>query len=255
MKRVFLLLCCFGLLYWATGQTTLCISTNKTTSLIFPFAIKHVDRGSQSILAQQVKDVPTILLVKAANNSFNETNLSVITDDGSVYSFAVCYDVSPAVWVHYIPVNNKATTAMYANGILDNKRAIKHIKDRKPETVAEVTGIYVKNDVLFYQVSIENKSAIDYTIDFIRFFIRDKKKAKRSAVQEIELKPIYKVGNTISVFANTASVMVFALDKFTVPDEKELMLQINEKNGGRHFSIRIKNKHLMKAVTLPDYKK
>ena len=38
------------------AQTQLCISTEKTTSLIFPFAIRHVDRGSQSILAQQVKE-------------------------------------------------------------------------------------------------------------------------------------------------------------------------------------------------------
>lgn len=236
------------------GQTTLCISTDKTTSLVFPFAIKHVDRGSQSILAQQVKDVPTILLVKAANNSFNETNLSVVTDDGSLYSFIVCYDLKPSTWVYHLPVNNRATTAMYANGILDNQQTVKGVKDKKWQSTAEVTGIYVKNDVLFYQVSIQNKSSIDYTIDYIRFFIRDKKKGKRTAVQEIELKPIYTVGNLNKVAAETSSKLVFALDKFTIPDAKQLILQINEKNGGRHFSMRIKNKHLMQAITLPDYR-
>lgn len=254
MKKTFILICCIWLTCESTGQTTLCISTDKTTSLIFPFAIKHVDRGSQSILAQQVKDVPTILLVKAANNDFNETNLSVITDDGSLYSFAVCYDLHPATWVHYLPVNNKATTAMYANGILDNARTVKHIKDKKWQSVAEITGIYIKNDVLFYQLSIKNNSSVDYTIDFIRFFIRDKKKGKRTAVQEIELKPIYAVGNLNKVKAETTSKLVFALDKFTIPDAKKLILQINEKNGGRHFSMLIKNKKLMQATTLPDYK-
>jgi len=254
MKKNFvliLLLCCSILM---KGQTTLCISTDKTTSLIFPFAIKHVDRGSQSILAQQVKDVPTILLVKAAANGFNETNLNVVTDDGSLYSFTVCFDVSPKAWVHYLPINNKATTAMYANSILDNQQTVKRIKDKKWQSMAEVKGIYVKNDVLFYQVSIQNNSSIDYTIDFIRFFIRDKKKGKRTAVQEIELKPIYIVGNLNRVAAETTSTLVFALDKFTIPDAKKLLLQINEKNGGRHFSIRIKNKELMRAITLPDYK-
>lgn len=254
MKRNFVLICCLLLQSAAKSQTTLCISTDKTTSLIFPFAIKHVDRGSQSVLAQLVKDVPTILLVKAANNGFTETNLSVVTDDGSLYSFSVCYDLHPATWVHYLPVNNKATTAMYANSILDNVPIVKHIKDKEWQSKAKITGIYIKKEVLFYQLSIENNSSIDYTVDFIRFFIREKKKVKRTAVQEIELKPIYTIGNLNKVAAETTSKMVFALDKFTIPDAKQLKLQINEKNGGRHFTMRIKNKQLMKAVTLPDYK-
>lgn len=254
MKRIFILICCFGLAFVAKGQAKLCISTDKTTSLIFPFAIKHVDRGSQSILAQQVKDVPTILLVKAANTDFNETNLSVVTDDGSLYSFVVCYDLNPATWVHYLPVNNKATTAMYANGILDNEPVLKRISDKKWQSSAKVTGIYIKNDVLFYQLTVHNNSSVDYTIDFIRFLIRDKKKGKRTAVQEIELKPQYTIGNTTNIKANSKSVMVFALEKYTIPDAKKMLLQVNEKNGGRHFSLRIKNKELMKAITLPDFK-
>ena len=236
------------------AQTQLCISTEKTTSLIFPFAIRHVDRGSQSILAQQVKEVPTILLVKAASNSFSETNLSVVTEDGSIYAFDVCYDGKPVVLVHYLPINTKATTAMYANGILDNQPVTKGIEDHKWKTDAAITGIYIKNDVMFYQLSISNHSPVDYTIDLIRFYIRDKKKTKRTAVQENELKPVYIVGNTKLVKAKNNSVLVFALEKFTVPDAKYMAVQINEKNGGRHFLMRIKNRKIMKAVTLPDYK-
>lgn len=236
------------------AQTQLCISTEKTTSLIFPFAIRHVDRGSQSILAQQVKEVPTILLVKAASNSFSETNLSVVTEDGSIYAFDVCYEGKPGVLVHYLPINNKATTAMYANGILDNQRVTKGIEDHKWKTDAAITGIYIKSDVMFYQVSISNNSPVDYTIDLIRFYIRDKKKTKRTAVRETELKPVYIVGNTKLVKANSNAVLVFAVEKFTVPDAKYMAVQINEKNGGRHFTMRIKNRKIMKAITLPDYK-
>jgi conjugative transposon TraN protein len=236
------------------AQTSLCVTTDKTTSLVFPFAIKYVDRGNQSVLAQQVKDAPTILLVKAASKDFTETNLSVVTDDGSVYSFTVCYDVRPAVMVHYLPINNKATTAIYANAILDNKKSVKKISDHKWKTDAEVIGIYIKNDIMFYQVRIKNNSPIDYNIDLIRFYIRDKRKSKRTAVQDIDLKSLHTVGNIINVKSNTTSTMVFALEKFTIPDAKYMALQINEKNGGRHFSIRIKNRKIMKAVVLPDFK-
>lgn len=242
------------LMGFVNAQTTLCVTTDKTTSLVFPFAIRHVDRGNQNILAQQVKDMPTILLIKAATADFKETNLSVVTDDGSVYAFNVCFETRPVTWVHYLPVNNKATTAMYATGILDNPAHIKRLKDHKWKANLKVAGIYVKNDVMFYQLLLENKSPIDYSIDLIRFYIRDKKKAKRTAVQEIELKPVYTVGNVTKVKAHSKSVMVFALEKFTIPDAKYLAVQVNEKNGGRHFLIQVKNKNIMKAVILPDYK-
>lgn len=254
MKLLMSLIFAFCLVVAAKAQSLLCVTTDKTTSLVFPFAIKYVDRGNEYVLAQQVKDVPTILLVKAASKDFTETNLSVVTDDGSVYSFTVCYNSKPTSWVHYMPINNKATIAMYANGILDNPKSVKKLDDHKWKTDAEIIGIYIKNDVIFFQVRLINNSPIDYTVELIRFYIRDKKKSKRTSVQEIELKPQYTVGNTSNIKAHNSSVMVFALEKYTIPDAKYMAIQINEKNGGRHFSIRIKNKKLMRAVVLPDYK-
>jgi len=55
----------------------------KTTHLIFPYAIKSVDRGSPDILAQKAKGVENVLLVKAGRENFKESNLSVITADGN----------------------------------------------------------------------------------------------------------------------------------------------------------------------------
>ncbi|MDN3654132.1 conjugative transposon protein TraN [Ferruginibacter paludis] len=236
------------------AQTSLCISTEKTTSLVFPFSILHVDRGTQAILAQQVKESPTILLVKAAEKGFPETNLSVVTDDGSVYSFVVCYDNNPANWVYHLPTNKFATLATYANGILDNPRTMHGIKDEQWDIKAMVSGIYIKNEIMYYQLNITNNSPVDYDIDVLRFFIRDKKKGKRTAIQETDLKPLHISGNTSQVKANSTSSMVFALDKFTIPDAKYLAVQIMEKNGGRHLSLKVSNKKIMQAIILPDLK-
>src|SRR4051794_30412871 len=63
------------------------ITLNKTTILVFPYAIKGVDRGSADVLAQKAKGVENILLLKAGKENFSETNLSVITADGKLYSF------------------------------------------------------------------------------------------------------------------------------------------------------------------------
>ena len=254
MKRFVCLIAVSWLFVSAMAQTSLCITTDKTTSLVFPFAITHVDRGTKSVLAETVKEVPNILFVKAATKNFPETNLSVVTDDGSVYSFTICYESEPDKWVYKIAANQKATVSTYANAILDNGQTAHGIKDKRWNMLAQIRGIYIKENIMYFQLWLENNSAVDYDIDQLRFFIRDKKKAKRTAVQENELLPLHIAGNTTKVKANNASVIVVALDKFTIPDAKYLAVQITEKNGGRHLSLKINNRKIMKAIQLPDLK-
>ena len=68
------------------------VTFNKTVHLIFPAAIKYVDLGSADILAGKADGSENVLRVKAALRDFSrETNLAVITDDGSYYTFNVTY--------------------------------------------------------------------------------------------------------------------------------------------------------------------
>ena len=87
MKKLISLIASFGCIILAMSQaSSVCISAVKTISLVFPFPVTHVDRGSKDILVQQVKEAANILLVKAAARDIPETNLSVVTDEGSIYS-------------------------------------------------------------------------------------------------------------------------------------------------------------------------
>ncbi len=86
MKRIVGLMCACMVAVSGMAQTSLTITTDKTTSLIFPFPIRHIDRGTKDILVQQVKEADNILLVKAAAKDFPETNLSVVTG-GREYLF------------------------------------------------------------------------------------------------------------------------------------------------------------------------
>lgn len=238
----------------ALAQSSLCLATDKTTSLVFPFSIRHVDRGTKDLLVQQVKETDNILLIKAASKNFPETNLSVVTADGSIYSFVVCYDSKPSVWTYNMPVHYKATVATYASGIIDNARRMRGGKDRQWDMEVEVTGIYIKDDIIYYQLQLSNESPVDYDIELLRFYIRDKNKNKRTAVQENELMPVYMAGNTTQVKARNNNTIVVALDKFTIPDAKYFFIQMMEKNGGRHLQVRITNRKIVRAVSLPDLK-
>lgn len=249
MKQILFIL--IALLNAAFAQQPLSISTDKTTSLIFPFPIKYVDRGTRDILVQPVKEDERILLVKAANKQFAETNLSVVTGDGNVYEFTVNYTPQPSVLVLHLPPNKKATISAYANAILNNPpRRI--LKVEHGAVITKLSGIYIKDDVIYYQLEIHNHSPLDFDIELLKFFITDKKRSKRSSVQENELVPLYVAGNRSKVKAYNFSVIVVALDKFTIPDAKFLRIQLMEKNGGRHFNLKVYNQQILKARILPE---
>lgn len=253
MKRIVCMICVFGLLVSLQAQTSsIPITTDKTTSLIFPFPIRHVDRGTKDVLVQQVKEADNILLVKAASVKFPETNLSVVTGDGSVYSFVVTYTGQLEVPIYHLPPMKNATIATYANGILGNHRTMRGIRDRKWDMEVAIHGIYIKDNAIYYQLLLCNHSTIDYDIDLLKFYIRDKKKSKRTAAQENELAPLHISGNARLVNACDFSMIVVALDKFTVPDAKYLAVQVLEKNGGRHLLLKVNNNKIIKAVPLPD---
>jgi len=253
MKRLVCLICGCWIFVSAISQTSsLCISTDKTTSLVFPFSIRHVDRGTKDILVQQVKEADHILLVKASAKNFSETNLSVVTEDGSVYTFVINYEEKPAIWVYNLPESKKTTMATYANGILDNRRTLWGVRDNSWNIDAAVIGSYIKDDIIYYQLRIKNNSTIDYDIEVLRFYICDKKKGKRTAVQENELKPLHVSGNIAQVKSFNQNIIVVALDKFTIPDKKFMGIQIMEKNGGRHLMMKLNNKDILKAIPLPD---
>ncbi|MBA4057614.1 MAG: hypothetical protein C0490_23065 [Marivirga sp.] len=114
-----------------------------------------------------------------------------------------------------------------------------------------LNGIYVDDDVIFYQVQIKNKSNINYDIQSLRFFIRDKQKLKRTASQEDELLPLY-IRNEISkINGRTSASVIYALQKFTIPNAKTLDIELFEKNGGRNLKLRIDNQTIVKADRLP----
>ncbi|OJV98527.1 MAG: conjugative transposon protein TraN [Sphingobacteriales bacterium 44-61] len=219
---------------------------------MFPFPIRHVDRGTKDVLVQQVKEADNILLLKAGVKNFQPTNLSVFTADGSSYSFAVNFQEKPLIWIYEIPAQIETSVQTYASGILDNPRTMKGLRDRKWEMSFAITGIYIKANVIYYQLRLDNNSPIDYDIDFLRFYIRDRKKGKRTASQENEVKPIYTAGNTTCVKAIDENMIVVALDKFTIPDAKYLAIEINERSGGRHLLLKVGNRKIIQAVPLPD---
>ncbi len=63
---------------------------------------------------------------------------------------------------------------------------------------------------------------------------------------------MYAAGNIGKIMAGSTGTIVTVFEKFTLPDAKFLAIEINEKNGGRHLFMKVKNNKIIKALPLPD---
>ena len=239
------------------------ISEQMTTNLIFPHAIKSVDRGNRNILVQKAHEAENILQVRAESEALARSNLTVLTEEGGFYSFSVEYHTTPeAINLKILPseINatfflsssppNQSEIAQTAEQISRKNRSIPTKRQSRFLTGLELKGIYIDRDLLFFQFQLENQTNIPYDIDQFRLFIRDNKPSKRTASQELEQTPVATHGDTNRIAAQSSHSLVVALPKFTLPDQKHLKIELIEKKGGRHLCLKVKNKHLMQARTL-----
>jgi conjugative transposon TraN protein len=256
------------------------VSFNKTVHIIFPAAVSYVDLGSSDIIAGKADGSENVIRIKAAVQGFEkETNFSVITEDGSFYSFNVKYADEPeklnfemkdfihdgeavnrpnnSLDIYMKELGNespKAVNLIMKSIYASNRREIKHIGSKRFGIQLLLKGIYAYNDFLYFHIQTENSSQVPFDVDFIRIKIIDKKVAKRTAIQEQVIYPVRAYRYNIRIPAKKSERTVFALPKFTVPDGKHLIVELYEKNGGRHLRFTVENGDIVRARVIDDLK-
>ena len=250
------------------------VTYDKTTHLIFPTAIRYVDLGSEYLIAGKAEDAENVLRVKASVKDFEtETNFSVITNDGRFYSFNVYYSAYPEALSYDLLTMQKAVDKENGNDVLfeelgnnspslagllletiykKDQRIVKHIGAKSFGIQFILKGIYIHNGKYYFHTELRNRTNVPFGIDFINFKVVDKKVAKRIVVQERPMIPLrtYKPLNEIG--GKAIEQNVFLLDQFTISDDKVLLIEIFEKNGGRHQTLQVENSDLIKARLIND---
>lgn len=256
------------------------ITYDKTVHVIFPAAVRYVDLGSPNLIAGKADGAENVIRVKATVRDFRtETNMSVITEDGSFYTFNVKYAAEPLLlnvemcdFIHDGSAVNRPNNAMeiYLSELgsespllvrlimqsihKQDKREVKHIGCKRFGIQYLLKGIYTHNGLLYFHTQIKNASNVPFDVDFITFKIVDKKVAKRTAIQEQVIFPLRAHNYATRVAGKRDERTVFTMAKFTIPDDKCLVVELNEKNGGRHQSFTIENEDLVRANVIDELK-
>lgn len=250
------------------------VTYNKTSHLIFPSAIRYVDLGSEYLIAGKADDAENVLRIKASAKDFtDETNFSVITEDGRFYNFNVFYSAYPTTLNYDLLAMQKASARENGNDVLfeelgnnspslagllmetiykKNKRAVKHIGSKNYGIQFLLKGIYVHNGKFYIHTELRNTSNIPFAIDFVNFKIVDKKVAKRTVVQEKPMTPLRMYKPLTEIAGKATEQNVFLLDQSTITDDKVLLIEIFEKNGGRQQTLQVENSDLVHARQIND---
>lgn len=256
------------------------VTFEKTVHIIFPAPIRYVDLGSSNIIAGKAGSSENILRVKAAVRQFEaETNMAVITEEGSYYTFNIKYADEPEKlniemkdFMHDGIATNRPNNSMeiylkelgsesprlvyLINRAIYNsdKRLVKHIGSKRFGVQYLLKGIYSHNNQLYLHTSIKNASNVAFDIDFVRMKIVDRKVAKQTAIQETVIYPLRAYNFISSVGGNSTERTVFTIDKVTIPNDKQLVIELFEKNGGRNQSFVIENEDLLRAEEINELK-
>jgi len=120
----------------------------------------------------------------------------------------------------------------------------KTVRERKIRLRLE--GIYLRDSLLWLTMRLENRSPIGYKPDHQRWYIQDRRQARRTAMQEITVVPVY-TSPVETLAGDSSRILLAAFRPFALPEDKELVLQMAESNGARELVMEIKGKDILKA--------
>jgi conjugative transposon TraN protein len=261
------------------GSYPLAVSDVKTVHIIFPAKIREVDTGTPNILVQITESFDNVLRIKAINlPEKQETNITVLTEDGALYSFITSYEKNPEILNINIGHNqnadlmasskmgihtftksnfiedtiNQSLIEVETNSktVLEKRNFIKNVGIKSQGMVAQLRSIYNSNSLQYLKLEIENKTEVPFKIDFIKLYIKDLEVFKKTAIQQEELKivKLFPITNEI-LGKNTCTLALSTLIK-SLPVDKIMEIEIYEKDGGRHLRFQIDSNTLTKSKQL-----
>ena len=136
----------------------------------------------------------------------------------------------------------------------NDRRCIKHIDVQQFGMEFLLRGLYAHNGLLYFHTRMENGTNMRYSVDFITFKVVDKKMAKRTAMQEQVLQPLRAYHQVMQVRGMGSEHTVFALEQFSLAEDKQFEVTLYERNGVRTLTFYVTAEDLQLAKKIDNLK-
>lgn len=134
----------------------------------------------------------------------------------------------------------------YARQIWASPARVRNVSTKRNRMVMRLNNIYSVGEYFFIDFSVDNRTNIRFEIDQLRVKLNDKKTAKSTTVQTIELIPELVLDSTRSFRYGYRNVIV--LKKMTFPNDKMLTIELSEQQiSGRTISLSIEYEDVLNA--------
>ena len=125
-----------------------------------------------------------------------------------------------------------------AERLLKNKNRFDYISARHGDILLKVTGIYHSQDYCFISYQVCNQGAIPYDISYTEFGMRDKRRPKKSAINETIFPPLLIANYHESrVSPKRINTYVAVFDKIAVPQGKIFYIELVEEGRNIYLPI------------------
>lgn len=232
------------------------INKDVSTHFIALEEISYVDISNNMI----VGDIPigNVLRLKPIEEGANGI-VTIVTESYFVQYMLVYTDELDKVYTrHNIQyselrsllnpekVLTKADMYDYAGKMFVQKKRYYDVSTVSKRLKVTLNNIYTVDKYFFIDLSLKNRSNIQFDIDQIRFKVEDKRMTKATNLQSVEIKPIITYLDDNSFKKNYRNIFVF--EKFTFPEDKVFSIEISEKQiSGRTILLRISYADVLRA--------
>jgi len=253
---------------------TIYANDHKNVALFFPEPIRQGITGSENFVFTYNRETQQYLGLLQATPG-KESNLLIIGNSGSIFSYIIRYSDQLEKLNYFIPgsksigneipeisgktsetdknparisetENRLAGTETYyqnfSSRLLKSKPRFGHIKKRNEGINLRLENIVFDKEELYFVIEIKNASPIDYELNFLNLSVETRKNGKKKSIQKLVLEPVFKYNLPGIIPVGKTARFVYVLPKFSIAADKIVVIDLKELNGERDLKLRLRKR-------------
>lgn len=252
----------------ANSLDTIYANDTKNVALFFPEPIRQGITGSENFVFTYNREKEQYFGLLQAKQG-KESNLLVINRSGSIFSYIVRYKAQLSKLNYFIPMtssignekpivtdsllaetseesidNNTYYYQKFCSYLLDKRQYLGRYTKRNDRVILRIENIVFDKDELYFVIHIRNNSTLDYDLNFLNLSIETRQKGKRKSLQRLYIEPIFKHHLPSKIVVNETVRFIYVMPKFSLSDDRRVLLELNEKDGERNIDMKISHKYI-----------
>lgn len=247
---------------------TIYANDTKNVALFFPNPIRQGITGSDNFIFTFNREKEQHLGLLQAKPG-KDSNLLVINSNGAIFSYIVKYRPKLTKVNYFISktssIGNETgftdkklvkgsvskTTdpkykyyARFSSYLLHKKQYHTLRRQRKNGIVLSLENIIFNGEELYFVLQVKNKSTLDFDLNFLSISVETRQKGKKKSAQRLIKTPIYKYYMPSKIEEGATKRFVYVLPKFSISNERRVILELNEKDGERNVKLKLSHRYI-----------